>query len=123
MVTKAPPRKPLLIDPTPELQMHPITAEPAAPIGVEPDLVDRIFDYIVQQLPEIAGRHIEIKRQIRDEYAGTRITVRRRSVEDGARLDEDLARLFNGRNASTVARQLGIARATVYRKLKQPGKR
>jgi DNA-directed RNA polymerase specialized sigma subunit len=32
-----------------------------------------------------------------------------------------VARLFNGRNATEVARVLKISRITVYRLLKQPG--
>jgi hypothetical protein len=86
----------------------------------DPDLVDRIFDYIVQQLPEIAGRHVQIKQSIRDEFSGERAYVRRLSVGDMA---AEVARMFNGRNASEVARHLQISRATVYRLLKQPGRR
>jgi transcriptional regulator of acetoin/glycerol metabolism len=89
----------------------------------DPDLVDRIFDYIVQMLPEIAGRHVEIKRAIRCEFASERVYVRRRSPADTHPLVNEVARLFNGRNATEVARELQISRATVYRLLKQPGQR
>ena len=88
----------------------------------DPDLVDRIFEYIVQQIPEIAGRHVEIKRQIRDEFASERVYVRRRGISDVHPLAAAVAKLFNGRNASEVARELQISRATVYRLLKQPGR-
>lgn len=93
---------------------------PAAQIFNDPDLVDRIFDYIVQQLPEIAGRHSEIKQSIRDEFAGERAYVRRLSTSE---ITLEVARMFNGRNASEVARILNISRATVYRHLKQAGRR
>ena len=88
----------------------------------DPDLVDRIFDYIVQLLPEISGRHLEVKRAIRDEFASERVYVRRRSVGDAPLLAAEVARMFNGRNATEVARELRISRATVYRLLKQPGR-
>jgi DNA invertase Pin-like site-specific DNA recombinase len=94
--------------------------EPVRILRAEPDLVDRIFEYLVEQLPEIAGRHLDIKRQIRAEFASQRGYVRRREPHQ---LQVDVARLFNGRNATEVARQLQISRATVYRLLKQPGRR
>ena len=88
----------------------------------DPDLVDRIFDYIVQLLPELAGRHLDVKRAIRDEFASERVYVRRRSIGDAPLLAAEVARMFNGRNATEVARELRISRATVYRLLKQPGR-
>lgn len=85
----------------------------------DPDLVDRIFDYVVELLPEIAAHQAEVKLAVRAEFAGQQVSVRSR--------DWDLARqvlaAFNGRNATEVARMLRISRATVYRLLKQPGRR
>lgn len=88
----------------------------------DPDLIDRIFDYIVAQIPEIAGRHRDIKRAIRAEFAKQRGYVRQRSIDEVHPLALEVARLFNGRNATEVARELQISRATVYRLLKQPGR-
>jgi DNA-binding NtrC family response regulator len=88
-----------------------------------PDLVDRIFDYVVELMPEIALRREEIIKQLRDEFAGERVYIRRRADSEADEVALKVLNLFNGRNASEVARTLRIGRATVYRKLKQPGPR
>lgn len=90
-------------------------------VAADPDLVDRIFDYVVQLVPQIAERKIEIKAALREEFASERAYIRRRSADEGT-LAAEVLRLFNGRNASEVARKLDIHRATVYRLLKQPGR-
>lgn len=94
-----------------------------AMVRSEPDLVDRIFDYVVQLVPAISERRDEIKDALREEFAGERVYVRRRDRPGsrGSTLAAEILRLFNGRNASEVARQLRISRATVYRKIRQPG--
>lgn len=91
-------------------------------LRVEPDLVDRIFDYLVQQLPEIRTRVPEVKQALREEFAGERAYVRVRA-KPGSPVVNEVLRLFNGRNATEVARTLRIGRATVYRALKQAGRR
>ena len=53
------------------------------------------------------------------EFAGEEVYIPKRNSKDVA---AEVLRLFNGRNATEVARRLGIHRATVYRYLKQPGK-
>ena len=63
----------------------------------------------------------EIKRAVRDEFAGERVYVQRRRADDISPLAAEVLKLFNGRNATEVARQLRVSRATVYRMLKQPG--
>ncbi|MEY2689934.1 MAG: hypothetical protein RL375_4134 [Pseudomonadota bacterium] len=93
----------------------------------DPDLVDRIFDYMLQLLPELAARAPEIKGAIRDEFGGAESYVRTGLAElrsqRTATLATEVLSHFNGRNASEVARRLNISRATVYRLLKQPGRR
>ena len=89
-------------------------------LSAEPDLVDRIFEYVLTVLPELAQEPAmldQAKTAVREEFAGARIYVRKSEPDLAGRI---LA-LYNGRNASQVARELGISRATVYRKLKQPG--
>lgn len=86
----------------------------------EADFVDRVFAYILTMLPELAGREGDIKRSLREEFGGgTRVYVRRYPERERVRLE--VSRMFDGRNATQIARVLGISRATVYRHLKQRG--
>ena len=102
--------------PTPELDKL---------IQAEPDLVDRIFDYILSEpaLAErldahIEGRVAELKRAVRGEFRGDGIA--KRSAKERQEQVVQILTLFNGRNAAEVARRLQISRATVYRVIKQP---
>jgi transcriptional regulator of acetoin/glycerol metabolism len=109
-------------DPTPRL---------TAAIAAEPDLVDRIFDYLLEMAPEF-GQQVkdldEAKRAVRDEFGGVETYIRSGASRD---VRSDLSRetaqkvlqLFNGRNATEVARRLQISRATVYRAIKTAGGR
>lgn len=87
------------------------------------DVVERIVELVCELLPEIVEadrrRVTAIRRVIRQEFAGGRVYVAKRAAVTRR---EQVLELFNGRNASEVARQLGISRATVYRLLKQPGR-
>lgn len=97
----------------------------------KPDLVDRIFDYIfadpvlaqaMQSLPHMAtGRVEEIKTAVRSEFKGEECYIAGRPASARQQMVSEILALFNGRNASEVARQLHISRATVYRAIKQPG--
>ena len=99
------------------------------PAFADPDIVDRIFDYIAEQFPERFGACldadclIELKSAMREEFAGLKHYVLRTSPADRQRRAAEVLRLFNGRNATEIARNLQISRATVYRLLKQPGGR
>jgi len=88
---------------------------------VEPDLVDRIFEYIAKEMPHVkdVAKH---KEAVRAEFGGESCYVAKKSQADRAELTAKILALFNGRNPVEVARKLGISRATVYRKIKQPGK-
>lgn len=115
------PRKPANAAATEALSTTPATSSLNERIAAEPDLVDRIFDYVVAMLPELAARHVEIKLAVRAEFAGDRVYVRRDRSKGPHPLATQVLGLFNGRNATEVARELQISRATVYRVLKQPG--
>jgi Mor family transcriptional regulator len=107
VVTPAPARSP-----TPALD---------ALIEGEPDFVDRIFEYLLSEFPQLAGpRLAEIKQDVRHEFSGPVYIPHTPPTARQQRAKEVLA-LFNGRNATEVARRLQISRATVYRLLKQEG--
>jgi hypothetical protein len=95
-------------------------------LTAEPDLVDRIFDYVLELIPEISG-HPDVdtvKQAVRVEFEGIETYIKKRRGA-GSALDPAVAQqvlvLFNGRNATEVARRLRIGRATVYRVIKQAG--
>ncbi len=87
---------------------------------VDADLVDRIFDYMVELMPEISAHARDVKEAVRDEFGGASAYIRRRRRNEF--VAAEVLSLFNGRNATEVARRLRIGRATVYRMLKQSGK-
>lgn len=89
------------------------------------DVVDRVFDYVRELLPDhaaLADELEEIKRQVRREFGGREVYIHRRRTDEARERAERVLALFNGRNASEVARRLGIGRATVYRIIKQARK-
>lgn len=92
----------------------------------DPDLVDRIFDYVLELLPELGGKSGEVKAAIRQEFGGVETYVRsgiaEQRTESAALLAHQVLSMFNGRNATEVARRLDISRATVYRVIKQQGR-
>ena len=101
--------------PTPALQ---------ALLEAAPDLVDRIFDYVVELCPEIApDRVAELKQAAREEFRGERCYVNERSPTARQALIAEVLAMFNGRNVSEVGCRLGISRAIVYRYIKQAGGR
>ncbi|ABX37315.1 Resolvase helix-turn-helix domain protein [Delftia acidovorans SPH-1] len=102
--------------------MQPDAAKsPATPeADFAPDLVDRMFDYLVELLPELRGSPAIVERvqqQLRSEFAGQDAYIPARSSVGKAEERRQVLRLWNGRNAKAVARTLGISRATVYRYL------
>ena len=91
-------------------------------LAAEPDLVDRIFEYLLVEFPQLASDAARVQKAqtaVRAEFAGEEVYIQKRSSRDIA---VEVLRLFNGRNATEVARRLQIHRATVYRYLKQAGK-
>lgn len=92
------------------------------PVFADPDLVDRIFEYIVEQFPEIRAERLqELKTTTREEFGGAECYIPARSPTVRQQQVAEVLRLFNGRNATEIARRLQISRATVYRWVKQPG--
>ncbi len=97
-----------------------------------PDLVDRIFEYIFSDptLADAVNRYskaddstvVKLKDAVRAEFKGEKCYVVGRPATARQQTVADILALFNGRNATEVARRLGVSRSTVYRTLKQPGK-
>lgn len=90
-----------------------------APAAIEPDLVDRIFELLLVQFPEIGVDQKSLHKTraaVRAEFAGAEVYIPKRNSRASA---SEVLKLFNGRNADEIARRLGISRRTVYRYLKQ----
>ena len=110
-------------NPTPKL---------SAMIAAEPDLVDRIFDYIFSDpvLSEAIKKSAlsekttvaKLKTAVRAEFRGEECYIAGKPATARQEQVSQVLALFNGRNAHEVARRLRISRATVYRHLKQSGK-
>lgn len=85
------------------------------------DLVDAIFAFIEEEFPALAPRTAQLKDEVRREFSGIEIYIPRRSQAAREKLTKEVLCMFNGRNATEVARRLGIGRTTVYRIIKQAG--
>ena len=101
------------------------TTDLAALIAAEPDLVDRIFDYILSD-PVLAvaikkTSLSNIKSAVRAEFKGDECYIAGKPATARQQQVSQVLALFNGRNATEVARRLQIGRSTVYRVLKQSG--
>lgn len=72
--------------------------------------------------PEISKQIAQlIEKRLRDEMAGDRGYISSSSTASKEEKYARVRRMFNGRNATEIARELNIGRATVYRILKKPG--
>jgi Mor family transcriptional regulator len=98
--------------PTPALQ---------ALINAEPDLVDRIFDYILSELPEVSAAVLKHKSAVRAEFAGEKCYIANRPATQRQEQAAQVLALFNGRNTREIARKLDISPVTVWRYIKQAG--
>lgn len=106
----------------------------------DPDLVDRIFAYILADpamaravevmtttKPKAGGDSnpddpiARIKASVRAEFAGSAVYIAERPATVRQQQVAKVLALFNGRNTMEVARTLGISRASVYRYIKQAG--
>ena len=87
----------------------------------DPDLIDSIFEFIAIEFPEMREKAAELKQMARREFAGIETYIPRRPKAERDRVMLEVMRLFNGRNATEVARRLNISRASVYRIIKTDG--
>jgi len=86
-----------------------------------PDLVDAIFSFITAEFPDFAPRAAVLKEEVRREFSGIEIYIPQRSTAQREKITKEVLAMFDGRNATEVARRLNIGRATVYRIIKQDG--
>jgi Mor family transcriptional regulator len=86
----------------------------------EPDLVDAILDWIVSRHPDMKEKAPSLMADIRADWGASRHYVRAGSQTERQRRISQALSLFNGRNATEVARPVGVSRGTVYRIVKQP---
>lgn len=93
----------------------------SAPSSQPPDLVDLIFAYIVDEFPELSARIEPLKEATRKEFRGIETYIPQRSQTERQKQVNEVLSLFNGRNATEIARRLNISRATVYRVIKTAG--
>ncbi|MGB4059608.1 MAG: Mor transcription activator family protein [Burkholderiaceae bacterium] len=101
---------------------------PSAATG-EGDLVDRIFDYLlsdpamaraVQAMAKATQQPLrQLKAAVRAEFSGERCYITANPATERQQRAAEVLRLFNGRNASEIARRLQIGRTTVYRYIRQ----
>lgn len=71
--------------------------------------------------PSIQGEADELKATIRSEFGGQTQYIHADVKGRQEKRMKEVLSLFNGRNATEVARKVGISRPTVYRYLKQAG--
>lgn len=91
------------------------------------DFVDRVWQYLLTTWPtrlaDIPADQVEqMKMQIRRDEGGESHYIAARRDLQVQHDTRQILRLFNGRNATEVARTLGCSRAKVYRVLKQAGR-
>lgn len=104
----------------------PSRAASPPPARAEPDLVDRIFEFLADdhRLAVLDAQALAaLKIAVRAEFRGEECYIASRPASARQELAATVLAMFNGRNATEVARALRIGRATVYRVLKQSGRR
>jgi Mor family transcriptional regulator len=65
---------------------------------------------------------VRLEQRLRTEMAGDRGYISIESTISRKEKHDRVRRMFNGRNATEIARELNIGRSTVYRILKTPGR-
>lgn len=99
-----------------------------SPKPTAPDIVDRLFDYMAAHLMHLSVAHVtteareEIELALREHFGGEWAWVSSAERLRRAKIAREVLARFNGRNATEVARELGIGRSAVYRIIKQAGR-
>ena len=87
------------------------------------DVANEIMKRLAPELAPEVSKQIALlmEYRLRAEMAGDRGYISTVSTATREKKHEQVRRMFNGRNATQIARELKIGRATVYRILKKPG--
>lgn len=84
-------------------------------MNTETDIIKRFIELLAEAQPSLSEAiAANIERQLRHEYAGSMVYVRKRAETTSA----IVVQCFTGRNADKLARELRVHRSTVYRAAK-----
>lgn len=85
-------------------------------MNMEPDIIKRFIELLAEAQPSISEQiTVDLERQLRHEYAGSRVYVHKRTEP----VDVAIAQRFNGRNVDKLAREMRVSRRTIYYALKK----
>lgn len=96
------------------------TTSQRRPRNAETDFVCSALDLLARAGLLSDDARTEADKALRQHFKGSTYYIAASAPTGSEEARRVLAR-FNGRNPREVARELGVSRATVYRKLKQPG--
>ena len=87
------------------------------------DIAYEVASDMMKQWPADIRRQLaeKIEERLRREMAGDRGYISSASTSSRKEKHDRVRRMFNGKNAVEIARELKIGRATVYRIIKTPG--
>jgi Mor family transcriptional regulator len=78
------------------------------------DLLTRLIHRLLELQPSLSEDiAVSLEYQLRGEFAGEEARIYKTPLRK--KMEEDIKRRFNGRNALALAHEYGISRATVYR--------
>lgn len=83
-------------------------------MNIECDIIKRFIELLAEAQPSLSESiAADIERQLRHEYAGSRVYVHKRAEPASVMI----VQRFDGRNVDRLARELRVSRRTVYRAL------
>ena len=78
------------------------------------DLLTRLIQRLLELQPSMSeDLAVALEYQLRGEFAGEKASIHKTPLRK--KMEEDIKRRFNGRNALALAHEYGVSRATIYR--------